>query len=171
MPPAGRGGDGRFASPGASAWSHAGQPLPFVRKTITASRQTWYPSPSLDMMDLEARPAAEVTAAAIPVERIHGAVLLTSGTDDLVWASAPMASAVESRLRSRGFTYPVVHLRYEHAGHLFFWEPYLPLTHTAVMGGTVPINAAAAGDCWPKILRFLDANLRGPTAATERRAG
>jgi dienelactone hydrolase len=154
------GGDGRFAAPGKSAWTYHGQPLPFVRKTVAPDRLTRYPLASIDMMNPAARPADEISRAAIPVERTRGPILLTSGTGDLVWPSTTMAEAVVERLRRNKYRFKFEHLRYPHAGHAFFWEPNMPTYSTYPLGGTAEINAHAAADCWPKVLRFLAQSLR-----------
>lgn len=102
--------------------------------------------------------------AEIPVERIHGAVLLVSGRDDGVWPSAEMAEKVMARLKHNGFTNPYVSLSYDHAGH-GITRPYAstmelnsrrhPLTGRIVqMGGTPAGTARTRGRrCSPSSTR------------------
>lgn len=108
--------------------------------------------------------------AAIPVERIHGAVLLISGTDDQIWASDMMSEEIMNRLRRNNFAFPFQHLSYDHAGH-GIGRPFTstmdvgsvrhPLTGRMIrLGGTPAGTAHARADSWPKVLAFLDENLR-----------
>ena len=108
--------------------------------------------------------------AAIPVERIHGAVLLISGTDDQIWASDTMSEEIMNRLRRNNFAFPFQHLSYDHAGH-DIGRPFTstmdvnsvrhPLTGRMIrLGGTPAGTAHARADSWPKVLAFLDENLR-----------
>ena len=62
--------------------------------------------------------AAPLDAAVIPVERIHGPVLLVSSKADTIWPSTVYADEIEARLRSRDFRYPVVNLQFDAASHL-----------------------------------------------------
>lgn len=62
--------------------------------------------------------------AAIPVERINGAVLFVTGTDDGIWPCSEMADSAIERLRQHRFQFPVEHARYEGAGHAILMPPY-----------------------------------------------
>ena len=106
----------------------------------------------------------------IPVERIHGAVILISGRDDEVWPSTEMADDIMARLRQHRFAHPFVHLAYEHAGH-GIGRPFTstmelnsrrhPLTGRLVrMGGTPSGTARARADSWRRMLAFVDQHLR-----------
>jgi dienelactone hydrolase len=110
-----------------------------------------------------------VATAEIPVEKIHGAVLLISGKDDGVWSSTSMGNAVVSRLEHAHFPFPYQHLVYEHAGHALA-RPYTittninslrhPLTGNLMhMGGTPEGTAHAREDAWRQTLEFIKANL------------
>jgi len=94
-----------------------------------------------------------VGTSEIPVEKIHGAVLLISGKDDGVWQSISMGNAIVSRLEHNHFAFPYKHLVYEHAGHALA-RPYTittninslrhPLTGNLMhMGGTAEGTAHA----------------------------
>jgi dienelactone hydrolase len=120
----------------------------------------------LFLKGLEDRAAVE--AAAIPVERIGGPVLLLSGEDDRLWPSPILADLAVARLAAHRHPHPVAHLRYPGAGHVF--GPIgLPATANTIvhplrgramaLGGTAAANAAAAADSWPRVLRFLRASL------------
>jgi dienelactone hydrolase len=115
------------------------------------------------------RMGMDTSPAEIPVEKMHGPVLLVSGTDDGVWESAPMAGRIVSRLKRYDFKYPVESLSYDHAGHSIL-RPYSstmnlnrrhPLTGRIVhMGGTPIGNEKAREDSWRHLLTFLDHYLR-----------
>jgi dienelactone hydrolase len=103
--------------------------------------------------------------AVIPVEKIHGPVLLISGKADALWPSTPMAEAVMSRLDVKHFAYAHHHLAYENAGHAVFGPP-LPadspnMSRLAGLGGTPQGNQAARVDDWPKALAFIDEAFAG----------
>jgi uncharacterized protein len=100
--------------------------------------------------------------AFIAVEEIEGPVLLVSGGDDLLWPSALMAERILERLEAHD--HPAEHLSYPEAGHLIL-SPYLPTWGSEAFeglatGGTPEANAEAAEDSWPRVLAFLEANLR-----------
>ncbi len=152
-----------------SAWSLNGKEMPYVPvrfskgvgaflKEVTGGTQ------------IEHRPLFEdalknksaVERATIPVENIHGAVLLISGKDDRVWPSAPMAQRIVARLREHGHAFTYRHLSYDNAGHSF-GLPSQPRTNDATatfkMGGTAAGNAAAAISSWKAIVEFFHIEL------------
>jgi len=107
--------------------------------------------------------------APIPVENIHGAILLISGRDDGVWPSSEMSEAIVARLQRNHFAYPYEHLTYDRAGH-GIGRPFTstmeinntrhPLTGRMIrLGGTPEGTAHARADSWEKMLAFLKANL------------
>ena len=116
------------------------------------------------LRSLEDRAAVE--AAAIPVERIRGPVLLVSGEDDRLWPSPVLAEIAVARLAAHGRA--ATHLRYAGAGHMI-GPVGLPATANTILhplrgramalGGTPAGNAAAAADSWPRVLQFLRAGL------------
>jgi len=107
--------------------------------------------------------------AEIPVENIHGPVLLISGKDDGVWQSAPMAEKIVARLKRNNFRYEVASLTYDHTGH-GITRPYAstmnlngrrhPLSGRIVyMGGTPAGTAKAREDSWRQMLAFVGRHL------------
>lgn len=110
------------------------------------------------------RDADETIAAAIPVERIQGPVLLVSGEDDQLWPSKDLADMVFQRLVQHAHPYPFEHLSYRGAGHAAFGVPDVPTygssaTPLFVLGGTPAGNARARADSWPRMLAFLREHL------------
>ena len=155
------------------AWTHRGEPVPFV--SSRDPRQTDEPaSPEplaltpVFLRALEDRAAVE--AAEIWVERINGPVLLISGQDDQMWPSPVLAEIAMKRLARHGHRFPYRHLSYPGAGHII-GQPGLPATVSASVhplsgrlmayGGNPQDNAAAAADSWPKVLDFFRDALAG----------
>jgi dienelactone hydrolase len=113
---------------------------------------------------------AAVARAAIPVERIQGAVLLISAKDDGLWPSYYMGEQIMARLRKHNFRYPHKHLAYEGAGH-FISRPYIsitapegpnPVTGRRNDAGGAPVATQRAREqSWAELLAFFDEHLRG----------
>jgi BAAT / Acyl-CoA thioester hydrolase C terminal len=103
-----------------------------------------------------------VEPASIPVERVQGPILLFAGKEDQIWPSATFAEMVMKRLGEYQHPYPDRHLCYEHAGHLTFPIPGLPmpLLLARMVGGTPEGNVKAASDAWSQALLFLRETLR-----------
>jgi dienelactone hydrolase len=153
-----------------SAWSLNGKEMPYVPVSFSKGVGAFLKEVT-GGTQIEHRPLFEealknksaVQRAMIAVEKIHGAVLLISGTDDRVWPSALMAERIVARLREHGHTFTHRHLSYENAGHSF-GLPSQPrtddATETFTMGGTVAGNAAAASNSWRATLEFLETELR-----------
>jgi dienelactone hydrolase len=159
---------------GKAAWTWGGEPIPFMPNSPVSMMASLYWDALqadylgyfwLSLADQEAE-----TAAAIPVERIDGPVLLISGGDDRLWPSAYMADRVMDRLKAHDFQHPFTHLRYDDAGHAFL-TPYWPtarlvsILHPVVqeemlLGGTPASLAYAAEDSWEKTVEFLETYLR-----------
>lgn len=105
--------------------------------------------------------------ARIPMENIATPMLLVSSTADRMWPSSISAERVCLEMRaSKG---KCEHLRYDDASHVIL-EPWLPVAFgtypaapgrwdKASLGGTAEATARAAGDSWPRIRQFFDANL------------
>jgi dienelactone hydrolase len=140
LPATGRGAGG-------SAWTLDGQPLPTVMLAEYGL----------------ASPAADPQAI-IPVEDIHGPILLVSGDDDSLWPSPEYAHAIMARLNAAQDPFSHQSLVYPGAGHgVAVAVPYGPAPPAVVssqygelvLGGSGPANARALADSWPKLLQFL----------------
>ncbi len=108
--------------------------------------------------------SSAVEKALIPVENIKGAVLLISGKEDQIWPSFLMSEKVMERLREHNSPFPYLHLSYENAGHGIA-RAFVSLQNSVVsgkldLGGTIAANAAATLDSVPKMLKFLEENLK-----------
>lgn len=151
---------------GLPAWTRTGRPLPFVtmRPTLTPPDQPYRGTPDFNTA---LQDKAAVEAAGIPVERIQGAVLLLSGTDDQVWPSTSMAAAIISRLESHGHKYPFEHVSFRGAGHVLVpgMDPGLveikhPMGFMLALGGTAEANREAQRKAWAKATEFLKSRPR-----------
>jgi pimeloyl-ACP methyl ester carboxylesterase len=116
-----------------SAWSLRGHeiafvPLPYswvtLRGMITGRRTR--------MFDEALRNTDAVEAAAIPIEKTQGPILLESFTQDQIWPSTFMAGQLVDRLNISGFRYYCKHAAYNTAHSNWSCEP-----------------------CWANILAFL----------------
>jgi len=113
------------------------------------------------------------------VERIRGAVLLISGSDDQVWPSRQLAELALRRLARAGSGQPTrsLHLNYPHAGHGVDQGLRLPAAPTIIpgpndilyaLGGSKAGNARSAQHAWPQVLSFLSEHLSVHTTAPHR---
>ncbi|HKP75267.1 MAG TPA: acyl-CoA thioester hydrolase/BAAT C-terminal domain-containing protein [Longimicrobiaceae bacterium] len=150
-----------------SSWTWKGAPLPFLALTPPPEFEAQFrrqPPYRLRPLYEASRSDSALARAAIPVERIHGAVLLISGDDDQMIPSGPAAEAVVRRLREAHHPYPFHHLHYPAAGHVILL-PYLPTPPRERIGpwrtgGTPAGYARADAESWPIVLRFLADALR-----------
>jgi len=150
-----------FRNPGPplrSSWSLAGQPLPFVP----------YPpgiGPSMTDRGMSVLPIydrglddhAAADAAAIPIERATGPVLLVSGGDDRMWPAARMCESAAERMRRAGRHESIRHLHYQDAGHVLF--PFeMPAGNPMAfdLGGSSGAGARAHAAAWPQTVHQLN---------------
>jgi hypothetical protein len=95
----------------------------------------------------------------IPVENIHGPILLLSGKDDQIWPGDMMADKLMARLKQHRHAYHGVHFSYDQVGHSIPCG-YLPTAGDfsglrLVIGGNAEGVAKAQRDNWPRVLGFL----------------
>jgi dienelactone hydrolase len=93
----------------------------------------------------------------IPVERIHGPVLLICGGEDAVWPSCRYSDAIVRRLAAHGKRGDVTELKYPTAGHgvgeVF---PYVSvISESSEFGGTVTGDVLGRNDAWQHVLAWL----------------
>ncbi|WP_248580546.1 acyl-CoA thioester hydrolase/BAAT C-terminal domain-containing protein [Nocardioides sp. InS609-2] len=144
-----------------SHWTADGQPvpwMPFVEGWESAQDPPAY-------RDLYAHSlAADVQAAdeaAIPVERIAGAVVLVAGGDDQVWPSVAFAERIAARRGERGLETTVV--THPGAGHrtVLPGEPSLRAAGARMRRGGTPEAEAALGSlAWPHLVAALGLSTR-----------
>lgn len=131
---------GSYPDRGSPAWTYAGKPVPHSDSF----------SPDIPVVD----PPAE-----IPVQQIHGPVLLDCGTDDHTWTSCAYAQAIQNRLAISHDHFPHVLYRYSGAGHfvevLIPYEPGLMLISQRDRGDTRLANLNSDARLRPHIIRFL----------------
>ncbi len=158
-----------------AAWTYRGKPLPHLKATINLFTGIDLLFHSLKHRGMALRSLFSTTLqddenlaeAAIPVEKIQGAVLLISGQDDQLWPSSVFAELVMQRLTRHNHPYPYKHLDYQKAGHFVcfpYGYPSLPplvgSQRGMACGGKVDATAHAIADSWEKILTFLQQNLQ-----------
>lgn len=153
----GPGADGRV-HPYRSSWTWRGEPVPFVPYD-----DTWTPAEPEDSPvsyqrlyeRSRTRFAAEAAAAAIPVERMTGDLLLVAGADDRMWPSLSYAGELAARRAAAGLPARVV--SHPDAGHRprLPGESPAPVSPHRLYGGTPAADAALGAAAWPYILRTL----------------
>ena len=159
------------------SWTHGGEAVPFVplplrqfifRSAIPVALLK-RPVMFRDLFRAGLRNSKAVAAAAIPVELLHGPLMLISSGDDHLWPAEEMSEAIVARLKQHGFAHHVEHLHYPDAGHMLRY-PYLPTTTRASrnpllrnarysFGGTAPADAEAQADSWRQAIAFLKSSL------------
>jgi uncharacterized protein len=96
------------------AWTAGGQPLPF----LLADAALYDPNgPQAPMFVSALAKLGTRSEVLLPVEKIHGPLLLMSGKDDRVWPSATMAQSIAARLLNSGFAHDVENIVYAGSGH------------------------------------------------------
>lgn len=151
------------------SWTLGDRPLPYLRNRITPELRRQVAEGENVELELAFLPGmadpAEVEAYAIPVERMHGAVLLVSAGQDRMWPCGPMSEVAARRLAAAGV--PHEHQHFADAGHPIAPPPYGPTTElsspgpgvTFAMGGTPDANAAARAAAWHRSIEFLSEHL------------
>ncbi len=134
-----------------TAWRFGGRAVP----------QMWeYPDDS----DRGLEDPVMVEAAQIPVERVDGRVLLTSGEDDQIWRSSLLSAYAVRRAQRLGAADRVEHVAYPDAGHACSAPPgyAVPIESvhpvdgvTSSLGGTRAGNNAARVDSWRRLRDLL----------------
>ncbi|MDJ0841487.1 MAG: acyl-CoA thioester hydrolase/BAAT C-terminal domain-containing protein [Acidobacteriota bacterium] len=141
--------------PVTSSWQYRGRELPFVPYLITQN----FDRNNLSIMYRESIGQERyLAAAAIPVEKINGSILLISGGADKIWPSKEMSDRVVKRLERKGFTHEVEHISYPNAGHSLSSVGADPSRRN---GGTSEANLQAQKDTQRQLLTFFKARL-GP---------
>jgi dienelactone hydrolase len=165
---------------GRAAWTVGGEPLPYLDAPpdAEAAREmlpgggTGYRFTPIFEAALATATAAELEAAAIPVEDAEAAILLLGGADDGLWPSCALAGIAMERLEASG--HAAEHgdelLCFEETGH-FIGMPGWATTESyafpddrfgawLVMGGTAAGTAHAQRVADDRIRAFLDEHLR-----------
>jgi dienelactone hydrolase len=164
--------------PHTSAWTLAGQELPFVptadaellpemvQNALHAKKRGRAHQPSLLHLrrsyaaGLSGADDATREAARLPAERVAAPILTVAGEDDQVWPSVDMARAIAAA-RGHGHDERDDHVSYPACGHLIRF-PYLPTdvawTSGIALGGNAAGQAAAQSAARERILSFLHDN-------------
>lgn len=160
-----------------SAWSLAGQPLPYLsappgsiptRETLADGSIGYRGTPVFEAA-LHAASPEQFEAASIPIERSEAAVLLIGGADDGLWPSCELAMIAMNRLTTSG--HATRHhdelVCFEEAGHII-GTPGWPTAESysgalggtrVVFGGTPRGTARAERAARARIRAFLGSTL------------
>jgi pimeloyl-ACP methyl ester carboxylesterase len=158
------------------AWTWRGKPVPQVSGSDDEfSKVPTRPLPGgkskaaiyTPTFEAQIKDPKEVARAAIPVEKIHGPVLLLGGEADELWPSAKFARMAWDRLHAAKHPYPDQMATFPDAGHGLCGLPGHPTTFEFAQdnggwmsfGGTAAGNAAAQTQALQDIDKFLDKNL------------
>jgi dienelactone hydrolase len=104
-----------------SSWTYEGKGLPFVPFGISKwSLGTVLLGKLRKVHEQALQNKAQVEQAAIPVEKIQGAILLMSGKRDQMWPASDMCKQILGRLAAKGFAHHYEHIAYNtgHNGYL-----------------------------------------------------
>jgi hypothetical protein len=153
--------------PGKAAWNLRGQALPYVPNTLYPDFIVTYLWDKMTGISVRQTPLfledlahfKDPEGVAIPVEQIHGSVMLLAGGDDQIWPSANMAERIMARLRLHGHAFQDQSLNFSEVGHSIPYF-YLPTRgnwqdSAFAVGGTPAGMAKAQAEAWPGILKFL----------------
>lgn len=139
-----------------SHWTRDGVPLPCI-----PFLDDWTPTDDPPAFrdhyarSLDAASAVAREAAAIPVERIGGDLVLVAGGDDQVWPSSEQARAIVSRRAAHGLTTTLVdHLAAGHRTELP-GEDAVSAGMSMRRGGTPAADRALGADAWPHLVAAL----------------
>lgn len=141
-----------------SSWTVGGRPMPFVRpvRGIRLER-TAVGTRSVGIYTAALNQAEAVAAAAIPIERASGPLLLLSGGQDAACPSTLMAGMIRGRLDAHGRGADVRHLNFPECGHLVVrpWPPGKAPPTPYDNGGTTEALDAAHEVALPEIVVHL----------------
>jgi alpha-beta hydrolase superfamily lysophospholipase len=121
-----------------SSWSEDGQGLPFLAYQGPFSKLDLLTLRLAGLHERSLADAGAAAAAAIPVERIKGSVLLLSARNDRLWPAVDMGEEIMRRLEASDFPHPHKHVIFG-GGH-----------------GTLVMNR----DAWRAIFASLEASLQ-----------
>ncbi|WP_171051900.1 acyl-CoA thioester hydrolase/BAAT C-terminal domain-containing protein [Alteribacter natronophilus] len=161
-----------------SSWTKDGEPIPFVPYSLSLGMRleqlvTQWKNEAVSMRPVYERSlekAKDASAAAIPVEKINGPILLISGKEDSLWPSGPMCESMMERLSGSSFPHEKRHVALEGAGHVIT-IPYLPAHQPSgrpfLTGGTEEANALGGEKAWTETVAFLDRHFSPSRAKIE----
>jgi len=153
-----------------SSWSRGGRELPFVpttgtRDAILQGRRAGTPIVlgRIARANLAAASAAELQAAAIPLQASHAALLLFGGGDDELWDSGASVARLMARLRGSRYAESFRGMVYPGAGHVLVgtgWQSTTADNADQIRnGGTAAADAHAQRDAWQRMLAFFGKQL------------
>ena len=137
--------------PAISSWTLDGVDCPFV--PLKGYRPE---ASSIENWTTYLQQEVALGAAAIPIERIRGPILVLSGEEDSIWPSSLMGERLRGRFEEHGAGGRFRHRVFPDAGHGIAAPGNVPTGPTAARnGGTPPGNAAAQRASWMATVEFL----------------
>ncbi|MDD2213498.1 MAG: acyl-CoA thioester hydrolase/BAAT C-terminal domain-containing protein [Oscillospiraceae bacterium] len=104
---------------GCASWSWDGQPLPFTSYQLRRVPVVKYWLQAGEFQVLSANTGLQVRPeSVIPVEKIHGPLLLLGTSADTVWPSAQSGEKLRQRLDAQAFAYPYQLKIYQRMSHI-----------------------------------------------------
>lgn len=143
-----------------SSWTLDGQPVPFVPPVPGVDfERTERGLRSVGIYTAALQQTEAVAAAAIPVERATGPLLLLSGGDDGACPSTTMARIIVERMEAHGRGADVSHLDFPECGHVVVrpWPPGQAPPIPFDNGGTPEALDAAHDVALPAVVNHLRA--------------
>lgn len=151
--------------PPRSAFTWAGEPLPFVVWDPRVWPPFGTPNPVYrPMYELSLKTFADdAPAASIPVEQIRGEIILVAGQADALWPSDAAARRIVERLERHGVSATLV--EHPDAGHspVFPGETQLAAPAERAWGGTPAADRELGAAAWDLILHRLRLGNEPPT--------
>lgn len=147
-----------------SSFTHGGAPLPFVRYAVEhMPAQTDGPVSYLAYHHQSlAQFAADVPAAAIPIERARAHVILIGGGDDQLWPSARFAEELAARRRAAGRSVDLI--TDADAGHrILLPGETTPRSAINAHGGADEADARCGAAAWLAIAKALQFESKSAT--------
>jgi dienelactone hydrolase len=141
-----------------SSWTLGGVPVPFVPPVRGVGfERTSRGLSSVGIYAAALTQADAVAAAAIPVERLVGPLLLLSGGEDAMLPSTSMARMIVDRMGAHGRGADVRHLDFPDCGHVVVrpWAPGQAPPTPFDNGGTTDALDAAHEVALPAVVRHL----------------
>lgn len=108
-----------------SAWTYRGKPLPYTPyKTRKINKlKIWMKEKQFSLMSMNENKEV-APSSVIPVEKIHGPVLLMATQADTVWPSAAYMQRLTERFAQTHFPYAVQAMTFQHVSHML-----VPILH------------------------------------------
>ncbi|MBD7912830.1 acyl-CoA thioester hydrolase/BAAT C-terminal domain-containing protein [Clostridium cibarium] len=143
-----------------SSWMYKGNEIPYIKFTFSILLKTlikmmlrdkegiaWMYSKLIDK--------GNINEATIPVEKIHGPILMVSSSKDKIWPSKIHCKTIVKLLKKSNFKYEYKHISYEKSGHMLT-IPYQSIYPSNKYPDDIDSYGEANVNCWNETISFLD---------------